>query len=133
MNSDSILKDIVGEDTVYDFSMCNPPFFGNEGDGERIAKALPPRNAPSGNEGELKTEGGEVTFVTRMIEESVELRDRIKIYSTMIGKKADLLCLKKLLKSNNIENSTWTEFCQGHTTRYLLNIYYLYIYIKLSN
>ncbi|XP_014474028.1 PREDICTED: methyltransferase-like protein 16 homolog [Dinoponera quadriceps] len=118
VNSDNIFKDAVEEDQVYDFSMCNPPFFGNEEDGERVAKALPPRNAPTGSEGELKIEGGEVAFVTRMIEESVELRDRIKIYSTMIGKKADLLYLKKLIKSSNIENSTWTEFCQGHTTRW---------------
>lgn len=121
VKSDSIFKNIVGDDKVYDFSMCNPPFFENEGDGDRVVKVLPPRNAPSGNDGELKTEGGEMMFVTRMIEESVKLRDRIKIYSTMIGKKTDLLCLKKLIKSSNIENSTWTEFCQGHTTRYLLN------------
>lgn len=105
------------DDKIYDFSMCNPPFFESDGDGERIAKVLPPRNAPSGNDSELRIMGGEVAFVTRMIEESVDLGNRIKIYSTMIGKKADLFSLKKLIRSKDIENMTWTEFCQGHTTR----------------
>ncbi|XP_032674246.1 U6 small nuclear RNA (adenine-(43)-N(6))-methyltransferase [Odontomachus brunneus] len=118
VNSDSIFKNAVEKDKVYDFSMCNPPFFENEGDGERVAKALPPRNAPTGNEGELKTKGGELAFVTRMIEESIELGDRIKVYSTMIGKKVDFFCLKKVIRSNNIKNVTWTVFCQGHTTRW---------------
>lgn len=116
MNSDRIFKDVVENDKVYDFSMCNPPFFETEGN-ERIEKALPPRNAPTGNESELKIKGGEVAFVTKMIEESIEIRDRIKIYSTMIGKKSDLFQLKSLIKSKNIENLTWTEFCQGHTIR----------------
>jgi len=107
------------DDRIYDFSMCNPPFFESEDDGfEKVAKVLPPRNAPTGNDGELKTEGGEIGFVTRMIEESVEVGDRVKIYSTMIGKKADLVSLRRLLRSKDIKNMTWTEFCQGYTTRY---------------
>lgn len=117
MNSDRIFKDVIEDDKFYDFSMCNPPFFESEGDDEKVEKAFPPRNAPTGNEGELKIKGGEVAFVTKMIEESIEIRDRIKIYSTMIGKKADLFQLKSLIRSKDIENLTWTEFCQGHTTR----------------
>lgn len=105
------------DDKIYDFSMCNPPFFENDGDDERIGKVLPPRNAPSGNDNELKTTGGEIAFVTRMIEESVDLGNQIKIYTTMIGRKTDLFSLKKLIRSKNIKNMTWTEFCQGYTTR----------------
>lgn len=106
------------DDRVFDFSMCNPPFFKSEDDGfEKIAKVLPPRNAATGHDSELKTEGGEMGFVTRMIEESVDIGDRIKIYTTMIGKKADLISLRQLLRSKNIKNMTWTEFCQGYTTR----------------
>ncbi|KAG5346198.1 MET16 methyltransferase, partial [Acromyrmex charruanus] len=119
VNSDRIFKDVIQDNRVYDFSMCNPPFFESEDDGfEKVEKVLPPRNAPTGNDSELKTEGGEIGFVTKMIEESVEMGDRIKIYSTMIGKKADLTGLRQLLRSKNIKNMTWTEFCQGHTTRW---------------
>ncbi|XP_012536782.1 U6 small nuclear RNA (adenine-(43)-N(6))-methyltransferase [Monomorium pharaonis] len=118
VNSKRIFKDVVRDDRTYDFSMCNPPFFERDDDFEKVEKALPPRNAPTGSTGELKIEGGEIGFVTRMIEESVEMGNRIKIYSTMIGKKADLISLKRLLASKNIKNMTWTEFCQGHTTRW---------------
>ncbi|KAM0726534.1 RNA N6-adenosine-methyltransferase mettl16 [Formica fusca] len=118
VNSDGIFKDAMEDDKIYDFSMCNPPFFESDDNGERIAKVLPPRNAPSGNDSELKTTGGEVAFVTRMIDESIDLGNRIKIYTTMIGRKVDLFDLKKLIRSKNIENITWTEFCQGHTTRW---------------
>jgi len=118
VNSDRIFKDIIQDNRVYDFSMCNPPFFENEDGFEKVEKVLPPRNAPTGNDSELKTEGGEIGFVTKMIKESVEVGDRIKIYSTMIGKKVDLAGLRQLLRSKNIKNTTWTEFCQGHTTRY---------------
>ncbi|XP_072747220.1 U6 small nuclear RNA (adenine-(43)-N(6))-methyltransferase [Anoplolepis gracilipes] len=118
VNSDRIFKDAMEDDKIYDFSMCNPPFFESDGDDERIPKDLPPRNAPSGNDGELTTKGGEVAFVTRMIKESIDLGNRIKIYTTMIGRKANLFSLKKLIRSRSIENVTWTEFCQGHTTRW---------------
>lgn len=119
VNSDRILKDALRDDGVYDFSMCNPPFFASESDGlEEVAKVLPPRNAPTGNDGELRTAGGEVGFVTRMIEESVEVGERVKIYSTMIGRKADLVALRRLLRAKDIKNMTWTEFCQGYTTRW---------------
>ncbi|GAB1859800.1 Putative methyltransferase METT10D [Camponotus japonicus] len=118
VNSDRIFKDAMEDNKIYDFSMCNPPFFENDGDDERIAKVLPPRNAPSGNDNELKTTGGEIAFVTRMIEESVDLGNQIKIYTTMVGRKTDLFSLKKLIRSKNIKNMTWTEFCQGYTTRW---------------
>ncbi|KYQ60185.1 Putative methyltransferase METT10D [Trachymyrmex zeteki] len=119
VNSDRIFKDIVQDNRVYDFSMCNPPFFESEdNDFEKVEKVLPPRNAPTGNDSELKTEGGEVCFVTKMIDESVEMGDQVKIYSTMIGKKTDLASLRRLLRSKNIKNMIWTEFCQGHTTRW---------------
>jgi len=99
--------------------MCNPPFFGSEDDDfEKIAKILPSRNAPTENDGELKTEGGEIGFVTRMIEKRVKVEHRVKFYSTMIGKKADMVSLRRLLRSKDIKNMTWTEFYQSHTTRY---------------
>lgn len=116
VNPARIFQDAIGCDT-YDFSMCNPPFFESEDDAERVAKALPPRNASTGNDSELKTVGGERAFVTRMIDESIEMGDRIKIYSTMIGKKIDLIRLKMEITSRGTTNLTWTEFCQGHTTR----------------
>ncbi|XP_076278580.1 U6 small nuclear RNA (adenine-(43)-N(6))-methyltransferase isoform X2 [Lasioglossum baleicum] len=113
----TIFRDIVKEDEIYHFTMCNPPFFEMEGS-ERVEKRLPPRNAPTGNDSELTIQGGERAFVVQMIDESVEMKDKVKIYTTMFGRRSNLLFLLKLMKKRNIENSTWTEFCQGHTKRW---------------
>ncbi|XP_003394620.2 U6 small nuclear RNA (adenine-(43)-N(6))-methyltransferase [Bombus terrestris] len=114
----TILKEVIKEDNVYHFTMCNPPFFEIEESSEKIIKRLPPRNAPTGNEVELTIQGGERAFIMQMIEESMEIKEKAKIYTTMFGRRSNLLFLLKFLKKKGIENSTWTEFCQGHTKRW---------------
>lgn len=112
------------EKNPFTFTMCNPPFFSaqetspaSNSESESTRIRMPPRNARSGNEVELVVEGGETEFVLRMIKESFDIKDRVKIYTTMLGKKSSLLFLRKEFEKLNIVNSTWTEFCQGHTTR----------------
>ncbi|KZC13336.1 PREDICTED: methyltransferase-like protein 16 homolog [Dufourea novaeangliae] len=117
VNGHTIFQDIVKEHGSYHFTMCNPPFFETEGS-DRITKQQPPRNAPTGNKAELTVKGGERAFVTQIIDESIEMKENIKIYTTMFGRRSNLLFLLKLLKKRNIENATWTEFCQGHTKRW---------------
>lgn len=111
------MKGIIKGNNIYHFTICNPPFFEIEELSEKIIKRLPPRNASTGNKVELRVQGGERAFVTQMIKESIEIKEKIKIYTTMCGKRNNLLFLLKFLKQKNIENVTWTEFCQGHTKR----------------
>lgn len=118
VNGQTIFKDIVEKGKVYHFTMCNPPFFEMEGSQEKVIKRLPPRNAPTGNEAELTIPGGERAFVMQMIDESLEMKETVKIYTTMFGRRSNLLFFLKLLKKRNIENTIWTEFCQGHTKRW---------------
>ncbi|XP_076232701.1 U6 small nuclear RNA (adenine-(43)-N(6))-methyltransferase isoform X2 [Calliopsis andreniformis] len=118
VNGDTIFQDILEEGKIYHFTMCNPPFFEMEGSADRVEKRQPPRNAPTGNKAELTIQGGERAFVMQMIDESIEIKDKVKIYTTMFGRRSNLLFLLKLLKKKNIENATWTEFCQGHTKRW---------------
>ena len=61
-----------------DFTMCNPPFYGSreEVPNSAEAKELGPSGACTGAETEMITTGGEVAFVHRMVEESLQLRDR---------------------------------------------------------
>ncbi|KAG7208917.1 hypothetical protein KM043_015097 [Ampulex compressa] len=118
VDGQNLLKDVIEDDKVYQFTMCNPPFFDVGENADKTEKELPPRNAPTGSEQELTTEGGEKQFVTKIIEESLEIKDRIKIYTTMVGQKSNLSILIKTLRKEGIQNSTWTEFCQGHTKRW---------------
>ncbi|XP_015110318.1 U6 small nuclear RNA (adenine-(43)-N(6))-methyltransferase [Diachasma alloeum] len=114
----TVFKAAIDRGNSYDFSMCNPPFFDADKMDDRKVKKMAPRNATTGSEGELVTEGGERSFVLKMIDESLEIKEKIKIYTTMIGHKSSLGFFKRKFRERGIENFTWTEFCQGHTKRW---------------
>lgn len=125
MDPKTLLLGVVGENSseVFDFCMCNPPFFGSPQDlnfsfKSRKESRPRPRNAFCANFNEVVASGGEVEFVAKLIKESELLKDRIAIYSTMIGHKSSLNALKKLLRNVNVVSFKQTEFCQGHTTRW---------------
>lgn len=71
--------------SVFHFTMCNPPFFASEEELEKTAKSRssshprpPPHNARTGSPNEVVVEGGEVTFVLKMIDESLKIKDRVQ-------------------------------------------------------
>jgi methyltransferase len=68
----------------------------------------------------LSTEGGEVEFVKRMIDESVIYKDRIRIYTSLLGKKSSLVALKKYLKTLSILKHQDFIIGQGRTCRWIL-------------
>ena len=71
----------------------------------------------TGAEIEMVTPGGEIAFVSRMIEESLQLRDRVQWYTTMLGKLSSVsVVVKKLLSLGNT-NYALTTFVQGTKTR----------------
>lgn len=67
----------------YDFCMCNPPFYKDEQDiyDCQSRKTDLPAAACLGSENEMVTDGGEVQFVTQMIQESKVLKDAIRYVS----------------------------------------------------
>lgn len=118
VDKDKILQGTIEDNETFHFVMCNPPFFETEESSDKVIKQQPPRNAPTGNLKELSIEGGEKSFITKMMEESIQIGEKIKIYTTMLGRKSSLLYFLKLLKKYGISNFTWTEFCQGYTKRW---------------
>ncbi|XP_014614985.1 PREDICTED: methyltransferase-like protein 16 isoform X1 [Polistes canadensis] len=118
VDKENIFKEVINENEHFHFTMCNPPFFETQGNLDKVIKQRPPRNAPTGSNEELSVEGGETLFVTRMIEESIQIGEKIKIYTTMLGKRKNSLYFPKFLRKHGIKNFTWTEFCQGYTKRW---------------
>lgn len=116
--------------TSIDFTMCDPPFFEDDATTStadtnadsvtknRTGKRPYPNNASTGVKCELATGGGEVAFVEKMLRESRNLRDSIKVFTTMFGHKSSLSAVETKLKTGGIWNYTTTEFCQGRTTRW---------------
>lgn len=119
---DSGLKELLPEnDAAYDFCMCNPPFFGSqeEADGEfhRDGRSKP-HAASTANATESVTWGGEFCFVNRLIKDSLQLRETIRVYTSMVGKKLNLTALKDELHNHKVPKVCSTEFCQGKTMRW---------------
>jgi 23S rRNA A1618 N6-methylase RlmF len=119
VKKESILQEVAQENNI-SFVMCNPPFFETDKEIKKVSKLQPPRNAPTGNETELEVKGGEKEFILRLIQESLELKNKVQIYTTMFGQKSSLSFLRSALAKNEILNVIWTEFCQGYTKRYVL-------------
>ncbi|KAF5282425.1 hypothetical protein FQA39_LY17540 [Lamprigera yunnana] len=122
VSHDALLKEAI-EDDEYDFCMCNPPFFASSQELSPQHKARKidrprPRNAFCASNNEVIAEGGEVAFIQKMIEESKDLGQRIRIYTTMVGHKANLPQLKKLLREVEVISFKQSDFCQGYTTRW---------------
>ncbi|KAI5098914.1 U6 small nuclear RNA (adenine-(43)-N(6))-methyltransferase [Silurus meridionalis] len=121
----TLLMDALKEESiVYDFCMCNPPFFANQleakGVNSRNSRRPPPSSVNTGGVTEIMAEGGELEFVKRIIHDSVQLKRRLRWYSCMLGKKCSLAPLKEELRKQGVPKVTHTEFCQGRTMRWAL-------------
>lgn len=68
-----ILVGVVKDEEKFDFCMCNPPFF------ETMEEAgLNPKTACGGTSKEMVCRGGEQAFITRIIEDSVKLKQSFR-------------------------------------------------------
>ncbi|RAL08555.1 DUF890 domain protein [Aspergillus homomorphus CBS 101889] len=106
-------------DRRLDFTMCNPPFYTSRDEmvASAEAKERPPFSACTGAEVEMVTTGGEVAFISRMIEESLQLRDRVRWYTSMCGKLSSISVLVERLIEHGNNNYAVTEFVQGNKTK----------------
>ncbi|XP_029374109.1 RNA N(6)-adenosine-methyltransferase mettl16 [Echeneis naucrates] len=122
----TLLMDALKAETeiIYDFCMCNPPFFANQleakGVNSRNSRRPPPSSVNTGGVTEIMAEGGELEFVKRIIHDSLQLKKRLRWYSCMLGKKCSLAPLKEELRKQGVPKVTHTEFCQGRTMRWAL-------------
>jgi 23S rRNA (adenine1618-N6)-methyltransferase len=116
---DSLIPlDKLGVDRL-DFVMCNPPFYSSEEDMARAygSKEMPPSAVCTGSTNEMICEGGDVGFVSRILEESLVLRERVQWYSSMLGRLASLQQLVAKLREHGVTNFAATNLKAGHKTR----------------
>ncbi|GIJ91333.1 hypothetical protein Asppvi_010298 [Aspergillus pseudoviridinutans] len=118
-NDDLIPLDTKLDVQKLDFTMCNPPFYTSRDEmiASAQAKERPPFSACTGAEVEMVTEGGEISFVYRMIEESLRLRERVVWYSSMLGKLSSVSVIVEKLMEHGNNNYAATEFVQGSKTK----------------
>ena len=102
-----------------DFTMCNPPFYSSASEllASAAAKSRPPHSACTGAEVEMVVPGGEVAFVSRLIDESLVLKEKVQWYTSMLGKASSISEVVERLKTVGADNWAVTEFVQGQKTR----------------
>ncbi|KAI0824476.1 S-adenosyl-L-methionine dependent methyltransferase [Trametes gibbosa] len=106
----------------YDFTMCNPPFYGSREEVQQSAEAKEtgPHAVCTGADVEMITPGGEAAFVIQMVNESLQARDRCRWFTSMLGKMSSLTDLVQTFRNHNIDNYATTELVQGHTRRWVI-------------
>ena len=78
---------------------------------------MPPNSVCTGSPSEMATPGGEVSFVQRILAESLIAGERIQWYTAMLGFLSSVSSLVASLKEAGIDNYAVTEFVQGSKTR----------------
>ena len=91
-----------------DFTICNPPFFTSQNDmaaslkGE--GKSGKPNAVCTGADVEMVCPGGDLGFVTKIVNESLQLREKVQWYTSLLGKLDSAKAIITLLKKHGISN-----------------------------
>lgn len=128
--SNFIFKNILTSKDKFTFSMCNPPFHDSEESALKgnlrktknlkNSKVHKPNLNFSGQEAELWCEGGEIAFISKMIEESVLYSSQILWFSCLVSKKENLFKLESLLKKVNALEVKTIDMSQGQKVSRIL-------------
>ena len=102
-----------------DFVMTNPPFYSSHEDmlASYTGKDAPPSAVCTGADNEMICTGGDSAFVSRILAESLVLRDRVQWYTAMFGKMSSLQVIVAKLKEHGITNFAVTCLQAGRKTK----------------
>ncbi|KAK3640626.1 hypothetical protein LTR56_003689 [Elasticomyces elasticus] len=102
-----------------DFVLTNPPFYSSSRDmlDSYTNKSAPPSAVCTGAENEMICPGGDVGFITRILEESLVLRERVQWYTAMVGKMSSLQLVIAKLKGEGVTNFAVCSLQAGYRTK----------------
>ncbi|PHR85424.1 MAG: 23S rRNA (adenine(1618)-N(6))-methyltransferase RlmF [Colwellia sp.] len=127
-NSADIFHGIIQPNEYYHLTMCNPPFHKSLADANtgttRKWKNLhqSSKNAKSdkqnalnfgGQKAELWCQGGELSFIGKMIRESVHYQNQVLWFTCLVSKKDHLSKLKLYLKKAQVKEVKIINMAQG--------------------
>lgn len=122
-DSNFIFKNILSPENRFSFSMCNPPFHdseesamkGNLRKTKNLKKSKTPKNNLNfgGQQSELWCEGGELAFISKMIEESALFSSQILWFTCLVSKQENLFKLTSLLNKVKAVEVKTIDMAQG--------------------
>lgn len=119
-NPEHIFNQVVLPTDHFDLSICNPPFFSsaeqathqNQRKWKGLGKQSGQRNF-GGQSNELWCEGGELAFISRMIQQSVNVKRQIACFSSLVSREAILPALYKQLRNVRATDVQTIDMAQG--------------------
>ncbi|MDC3742384.1 23S rRNA (adenine(1618)-N(6))-methyltransferase RlmF [Pseudomonas syringae pv. syringae] len=124
-NRKQILLGLLDSSERFHVSLCNPPFHASLEEAQRgsqrkwraLGKADPKRKLPvlnfGGQSQELWCDGGEIGFVTQLIQESALLPSQVAWFSTLVSKASNLPPIQSALKKAGVLEVKVVEMGQG--------------------
>ena len=124
-NKDNIFFNIINKNDRYDVTICNPPFHksaedANIGTKRKIKNLTKSKNTIkktilnfAGQNNELWCNGGEITFIKKMITESTYFKNNCFWFTTLVSKKENLNKIYKELKKANVTDIKTIDMKQG--------------------
>lgn len=129
-DADHIFKNIIGPEDRFTFTMCNPPFHDSEEaaikgnirktKNLKISKSKQPLLNFGGQQSELWCEGGELAFITKMINESALFSSQVLWFTCLVSKKDNLNKLTHLLKKVKAIEVKTIDMAQGQKVSRML-------------
>ncbi|WP_223600318.1 23S rRNA (adenine(1618)-N(6))-methyltransferase RlmF [Chryseobacterium sp. GVT01B] len=129
-DTDHIFTNIINPDDRFTFTMCNPPFHDSEESAMKgnirktknlnKSKKTKPLLNFSGQQSELWCEGGELAFITKMINESALFSTQVLWFTCLVSKKDNLNKLTSLLKKVNAVEVKTIDMAQGQKVSRML-------------
>lgn len=106
--SQHIFQGIIRQDDFFDLVICNPPFFSSfeefQKQNRRKNVNLKNNNTQNSNfkgqSNELWCRGGELSFISQMILESVKFKNSVYWFTTLVSQEKNLKTLIKVLRKN---------------------------------
>ena len=123
-NAMSVFKGIIKPSEIFDITMCNPPFHssaqeantGTERKWKNLGykKTVKPILNFGGQITELWCKGGEVGFITRMIEESASIKESSLWFTSLVSKSTSLPAINFALKKAGAVSVKTINMNQGN-------------------
>ena len=123
-NSKRIFEGIINKNEYYDLTLCNPPFHASQKEAMESAtrklsnlkgkrKVNPVLNF-GGRSNELWCKGGERQFIMNMIQESKQIANSCKWFTTLVSKKETLSPIYRALEAVDAIEVKTIPMGQGH-------------------
>lgn len=142
-NQQSIFKGVIGQNDVFDLTLCNPPFHASlaeanagtqrkqknlnknkDNKSKNTAQALLADKSNGRNFGgqksELWCEGGEIAFLKRMISESKDFSGQVMWFTSLVSKNDNIKPLKKILNQTGAQQIKVINMSQGQKVSRLI-------------